>query len=725
MNQAIEKLRSLRRKAAEINATIVDDLKPFYLPDHHRFRRLPNSDDEGNVTNTCSCLMALANSEKLNEFFGRVLGLKKQTEIDQKITTIFEIAVQSEWMSSGLDDNNAFTALIVLRTGGILSAHITTKPILNLAHPSYDNNKAKTGVSRTLNQVATDFLNDFPNTLRVDKYPANPGLAYWFVDALDQVKDDVAEDRWEEIARWSSETFARQLSLVSAHHDAMKDPVAMALAAGLAMRLHRIITEGAFTKRDQIIDRLPTKIEIEQALLVSLSFQEPSGIWPKYFPLFNYKKEGVGSNYLFSFEVLEGVIHEFKDSKIIEDGKMLKALERALDWCQSNRLTYKLNNKTYEGWNSGGQITTLREGQPEAWATAVVHMFLSELRHALSALIRTHVLAKYDATLPSDEAMRSWKSWEELLDSPLEISEKPSSAKAELEKHIMNPVRESGSLIDQRRRSALLFGPPGTAKTSLVRAIAKEIEWPLVELNPSHFLKRSLENIYSQADEVFKDLNDLSAAIVFFDEMDALAQRRVEGVDVTRQFLTTSMLPKLSELHDSERVLFFMATNHLRSFDEAITRPGRFDILLHIRPPLWRDKVEHIDSVWPGRKRRDLETTWPPDKRTEDAEAVKARLKSWVPTDTGGWRFLKARTNHVVEILNRFTPGELESFLETIGEGPTLKTEIEKMSKRDFISKIESWGSKYIGLHSGSLPKVTSDSSLLAEFELDKGSSRL
>lgn len=724
MNQAIEKLRSLRRKAAEINATIVDDLKSFYLPDHHRFRRLPNSDDEGNVTNTCSCLMALATSEKLNEFFGRVLDLKKQTEIDQKITTIFEIAVDSEWMSSGLDDNNAFTALIVLRTGGILSPHIT-KPILNLAHPSYNNQKVKTGVSRSLNQVASDFLNDFPNTLRVDKYPANPGLAYWFVDALDRVKVDVAEDRWEEIARWSSETFARQLSLVSAHHDAMKDPVAMALAAGLAMRLHRIITEGAFAKRDQIIDRLPTKIEIEHALLVSLSFQEPSGIWPKYFPLFNYKKEGVGSNYLFSFEVLEGVIHEFEDSKIIEDGKMLKALERAIDWCQSNRLTYKLNNETYEGWNSGGQITTLREGQPEAWATAVVHMFLSELRHALSALIRTHVLSKYDATLPSDEAMRSWKSWEELLDSPVEISERPSSAKAELEKHIISPARESGSVIEQRRRSALLFGPPGTAKTSLVRAIAKEIGWPLVELNPSHFLKRSLENIYSQADEVFKDLNDLSAAIVFFDEMDALAQRRVEGVDVTRQFLTTSMLPKLSELHDTGLVLFFMATNHLRSFDEAITRPGRFDLLLHIRPPLWKDKVENIESVWPGRKRKELESTWPASRRAEDAEFVKARFKKWAPPTDAHWWIFKSRTNALIEILNRFTPGELESFLETIGEGPELRANVEVMSKKEFASKVVTWGKQYIALHSGGLPKATGDLSLLAEFALDKSASRL
>ena len=362
-------------------------------------------------------------------------------------------------------------------------------------------------------------------------------------------------------------------------------------------------------------------------------------------------------------------------------------------------------------------MTHLLKGATGSMGHHGTHMFLSELRNALSTLVRTHILAKYEAILPSHEAMRSWKSWDDLLDSPLEIAENESSAKKELEKHILNPVLEKRSLTEQRRRSALLFGPPGTAKTSLVRAIAKRIQWPLVELNPSHFLKRSLENIYSQADEIFRDLTDLSGAIVFFDEMDALAQRRVEGVDVTRQFLTTSMLPKLSQLHDTGRVLFFMATNHLRSFDEAITRPGRFDLLLHIRPPLWRDKLEHLEIVWPGTKRKELEHTWPTAKREGDFEFVKATFRKWAPP--------LGVDQHLIRVLDRFTPGELESFLETIGEGPDLRAKVASLSKNEFVSKVEAWGKQYIALHSSELPPVTGDLSLLREFEVDKRSSRL
>ena len=80
------------------------------------------------------------------------------------------------------------------------------------------------------------------------------------------------------------------------------------------------------------------------------------------------------------------IIQEFEKSELLEDGIVLDGIERALDWCESNRLIYQYRDKTYAGWNSGGQITTLSEGKPESWATAVVHMFLRKLRFALSPI---------------------------------------------------------------------------------------------------------------------------------------------------------------------------------------------------------------------------------------------------------------------------------------------------------------------------------------------------
>ena len=148
--------------------------------------------------------------------------------------------------------------------------------------------------------------------------------------------------------------------------------------------------------------------------------------------------------------------------------------------------------------------------------------------------------------------------------------------------------------------SALLFGPPGTSKTEVTKSLAQDLEWPFVEITPSNFVKGSLEQIYLQADEIFEDLMDLSGVLVFFDEMDALVQTRDGGahLDVFSQFLTTTMLPKLTRLHDAARVIFVMATNYQDRFDAAIKRSGRFDLLLCMGPPQLREKLDRLHVVY-------------------------------------------------------------------------------------------------------------------------------
>jgi len=147
-------------------------------------------------------------------------------------------------------------------------------------------------------------------------------------------------------------------------------------------------------------------------------------------------------------------------------------------------------------------------------------------------------------------------------------------------------------------RSALFFGPPGTSKTNLAKSIAAYLGWPIIIITPSHFLGKGLEQVHAQVDEVFRDLMDLRKSVVLFDEMDALAQTREEdpdgesgeSLDVTRQLLTTSMLPKLSDLWNKAGVVFLMATNHKQHLDPAITRANRFDLLLCVAPPPWKAK---------------------------------------------------------------------------------------------------------------------------------------
>jgi hypothetical protein len=74
-------------------------------------------------------------------------------------------------------------------------------------------------------------------------------------------------------------------------------------------------------------------------------------------------------------------------------------------------------------------------------------------------------------------------------------------------------------------------------------------------------------------------------------------------------------------------------------------------------------------------------------------------------------------------VLGRFTFGEFKSFLESIGRGHALRTEIEKMQADQFRQKIETWGKDYIALHSEQDQQADGELSLLQEFELDEESS--
>ena len=719
---SIQRLRQLRKQASLLNATLIADLKPFFEPDHLVFRRLPpgdsDSDLKGNVTNSCSCLMTLAIADKIIDFFRLFWPVKSEGDLRKQITRLFKNAVQSEWTSSGLPDDNAFTSLIVLRTAGLLPKStekpFTTENALEMSHTRrvYSKNKlVKTGPSKTLRELLIDFGERAPDSFGVGVYPSTPGIAYWFVDALDNLMPEKAKEFFGEITTWASQNFARQVSLVAARHDALKDPVAMALAACLCTRLRRIISTQAFEARDSMLRELPANIELEQAVLHAFDFQEVSGIWPKYFPLFNYRKGAAGSNHLFSFEILEVIVQEFEDSSLLEDRRVLRGIQRALDWCQANRLCYTHEGVDHKGWNSGGQILKLQEGKPEAWATAMVHMFLRKLQLSLSLLIKKHSLRKYGVEI-SSSAKTDRKKWDGYIDSVITLRDEvgATTVKTLIESEILdNIVLQDDDVLGRRkmkhRRSALLFGPPGTSKTSLVRAIARMVGWPLVEIGPSDFLKQGLDQIYSQANEIFEDLGDLWQTVVFFDEMDALAQKRAEGIDVTRQFLTTSMLPKLAKLHDEARVLFFMATNHQRQFDDAIKRPGRFDLLICMGPPPWVEKIK-VESFRQFLTDEEFLT----DKQKRDIEFVRKRLEKWVPIG-----------DKLVETLDLFTFNEFRSFLEGIGKDDALRTAIKEMKAGEFKRKVSYWGENLIALRKWKpIDLIKVDFSLREEFDNDQ-----
>jgi SpoVK/Ycf46/Vps4 family AAA+-type ATPase len=90
---------------------------------------------------------------------------------------------------------------------------------------------------------------------------------------------------------------------------------------------------------------------------------------------------------------------------------------------------------------------------------------------------------------------------------------------------------------------------------------------------------------------------ELDHTVVLFDEIDELVRERDMEKDAFGRFLTTSMLPKLAELWEARKILYFVATNHINYFDSAIIRSHRFDALILVSPPSFDAKIRELQRL--------------------------------------------------------------------------------------------------------------------------------
>ena len=209
----------------------------------------------------------------------------------------------------------------------------------------------ETPIKASLAEIAKS-LAATPDNFTINKYPASAPVLYWFVDGVSRARLALKPEHWTEICDWATKRFNHERSLVSAEHDAMMDPVAMGMAACLCARLRSISEDADLGTNKEHVSILPSMVELQRSVSDLMRHQAESGIFPKYFPMFHY--QDAGSNFCFTFELLEAVLNEFGDpeSKLLATPEFIEGLSKAITWCEDNWLYPLVKSGTYTGWNS-------------------------------------------------------------------------------------------------------------------------------------------------------------------------------------------------------------------------------------------------------------------------------------------------------------------------------------------------------------------------------------
>lgn len=165
---------------------------------------------------------------------------------------------------------------------------------------------------------------------------------------------------------------------------------------------------------------------------------------------------------------------------------------------------------------------------------------------------------------------------------------------------IKDPVRAT-QLGIQAPKGLLLYGPPGTGKTLLAQAIAHEIGATFYSSSGSAFTELFVGVGASRVRTLFQNARKHRPAVIFIDEVDALAGKRKEHGGEESEKTLTELLVQLDGGNDNEGILFIAATNRKDMLDEAFLRPGRIDYTFNVPLPDTNGRREIIDIHTKGR----------------------------------------------------------------------------------------------------------------------------
>ncbi|KUO81148.1 MAG: CDC48 family AAA ATPase [Vulcanisaeta sp.] len=134
-------------------------------------------------------------------------------------------------------------------------------------------------------------------------------------------------------------------------------------------------------------------------------------------------------------------------------------------------------------------------------------------------------------------------------------------------------------------KGVLLIGPPGTGKTLLAKAVASEANAYFVSINGPEIMSKYYGESEAKLREIFEEAKKNAPAIIFIDEIDAIAPKREEVTGEVEKRVVAQLLTLMDGLQERGQVIIIGATNRPEAVDPALRRPGRFDREIYIGMP--------------------------------------------------------------------------------------------------------------------------------------------
>lgn len=147
----------------------------------------------------------------------------------------------------------------------------------------------------------------------------------------------------------------------------------------------------------------------------------------------------------------------------------------------------------------------------------------------------------------------------------------------------------------------LLYGPPGTGKTMMAKAVANHTDATFIKMAGSELVQKFIGEGAKLVRDLFTLAEEREPAIIFIDEIDAIATTRIESKTSGDAEVQRTLMQLLSEMDGFESrgdISIIAATNRFDMLDRAILRPGRFDRLIEIPEPnqMGRERILEIHT---------------------------------------------------------------------------------------------------------------------------------